>query len=86
MSKPFQRIVWGAALALAFIAAATSVAMKSFVFPTTAMQGLQMLHAFAIIGAFLLSMLLIATWVSAFFSGHARRDRPIDGRNPRDGS
>ena len=74
MSKPFQRIGWGAALVLGFIAAATSVAMKSFVFPVTAMQGLQMLHAIAIIGAFLLSMLLIATWVAAFFSGNARRD------------
>ena len=86
MSTPFQRIVWGAALALAFITAATSVAKKSFVFPVTAMQGLQMLHDFAMTGVILLSMLLVAMWVSAFFAGNVPQDPSDDGRNPRDSS
>ena len=94
MSKPFQRIVRsrstsfqrtvrGAALVLAFIMAGTSLAMKSFVFPMTTMQGLQMLHDFAIIGVALLSMLLVATWVSAFFAGNVPRD-PSDDAGTRE--
>jgi len=85
-STPFQRIVRGAALGLAFIMAAASLAMKSFVFSATAMQGLQMLHDFAVTGVALLSMLLVATWVSAFFAGDEPQDPSDDGRNPRDSS
>jgi len=73
MSKPFQWIVKRAVIVLAFIVMATSVAMKSFVFPPSVMQGLLMLHDFAMAGASLSCMLLIATWVGAFFARNKRR-------------
>jgi hypothetical protein len=69
-----ERAVWLTAKVLAVIFVATTMALRSFAFPESVMQGLRILQGFALFGVVLLTLALAARWIVGLFSHDPRRD------------
>jgi hypothetical protein len=73
MPKTRRGILFRTAKALAILFAAITAALKTFVFPESVMQWLQILQTLAIIGVVLLTVLLAAMRVATLFVRNAQR-------------